>query len=96
MGLAVIRGTGKQNVGAIFTLTAYLLLGIPLAYFFGLHQDLGTRGIWIGPTAACAYLTIAYNILIVCMNWQKLFEEVRERRNNENAARERLLLENLK
>ena len=47
-------------------------------------------GLWIGPTAACAYLTIAYNILIICLDWPKLFKEIRDRRDAENATKERL------
>ena len=47
-------------------------------------------GLWIGPTAACAYLTIAYNILIICLDWPKLFKEVRDRRDVQNATKERL------
>ena len=88
MGLSVIRGSGKQASGAIFTLTGYWLLGIPLAYFFALHRDMGIRGLWIGPTAACAYLTLMYTILIMCINWPALFTEIKERRDAENALRD--------
>lgn len=95
MGLAVIRGTGRQGQGAILTVTAYLGLGIPLAYTFGISKDLGTMGLWVGPTAACAYLTMMYNILIACMDWPSLLLEIKERRDHENAERNRILQEQL-
>ena len=91
MGLGFVRGSGKQMSAAILTVTAYVILGVPLAYYCGIYKEYGTLGLWIGPTAACAYLTIMYNILVMCLNWPKLFEEVRERRNNENAQRQKLL-----
>ena len=70
----------------MLTSSAYWAFGIPLAWFFGMHQDLGVRGLWVGPVVACAYLTIMYNILIFCINWPSLYEEIRERRRVENAV----------
>ena len=54
---------------------------------------MGTRGLWIGPTAACALLTITYNILIACINWPELIMEIRERRDNEKEEQNRILQE---
>ena len=69
------------------TITAYWILGIPLAWLFGLHKGMGVKGLWIGPTAACAYLSLMYNVLIMCINWPSLFAELKERRETENALR---------
>lgn len=91
VGSALIRATGKQGQGALLTVTAYLGLGIPLAYTFGISKDMGTMGLWIGPTAACAYLTLMYNILIACIDWPSLLLEIKERRDTENAERNRIL-----
>lgn len=79
MGLSVIRGTGKQSLGAIFTITAFVLLGVPLAFFCGIVKEMGVFGLWIGPTVACAYLTVMYNVLIACIDWNKVFAEIREK-----------------
>ena len=54
---------------------------------------MGSRGLWIGPTTACAYLTLMYNLLICCIKWPELFEELRERRDKEKAEKARLLAE---
>ncbi len=54
---------------------------------------MGTRGLWIGPTAACAFLTITYNILIACIDWPDLIKEIRERRDKEKEEQNRILQE---
>ena len=82
MGLSVIGGTGRQAHGAICTIIAYWMFAIPLAWYFGLYKEMGTKGLWIGPTAACVFLTITNNILIACINWPEIIKEVRERREN--------------
>ena len=73
----MIRGTGKQCQAAVLSITAYWVIGIPLAYLLAFVVDLELSGLWIGFAAASAYLTITYNILIVCINWPKVYEEVR-------------------
>mmetsp|Transcript_7652 Transcript_7652/g.9210 ORF Transcript_7652/g.9210 Transcript_7652/m.9210 type:complete len:169 (-) Transcript_7652:100-606(-) len=92
---AFIKATGKQCNGAIFTSSGYWLFGIPIAYYFGLHLQLGVLGLWIGPVVACAYLTLMYNVLISCFRWDKLYDEIEERRRTENEERSRLLQETL-
>ena len=87
MGISVLRGSGKQAKGAIFTFTAYWFFGIPLAYLCGIHLQWENMGLWIGPTVACAYLTICYSLLIACLDWEALFEEIRERKSRENEVR---------
>ena len=54
---------------------------------------MGTRGLWIGPTAACAFLTITYNILIACIDWPDLIKEIRERRDKDKEDQNRILQE---
>ena len=71
-----IKASGRQCNGAILTSTAYWAFGIPLAWFFGLHQQMGVPGLWIGPLVACAYLTLMYNFLIACINWKTLYAEI--------------------
>ena len=44
----VLRGSGRQYIGAIVNFIAYYIIGIPLAVVFGFKTDLGVFGIWIG------------------------------------------------
>lgn len=95
MSASFIKASGKQCNGALFTSTGYCMIGIPLAWYFGMHQGLGVMGLWIGPVVACAYLTLMYNILICCINWPNLYCEIEERRRVENEERSRYLRESL-
>ena len=86
-----IRGTGKQCDGAFLTISAYLVLGIPSAWYMTFHRDMGIVGLWYGPMLSCIFLCIAYNIFIVRIDWEKLFVEIEERRIVENMERDRIL-----
>ena len=79
----------------MFTFSGYVTMGIPLAWYLGLHENLGVKGLWWGPVVACAYLTLMYNILLVCVNWDSLYDEIEQRKNKENAVRAKLLQESL-
>eukprot|EP01135_Chromosphaera_perkinsii_P006832 Nk52_evm5s612 gene=Nk52_evmTU5s612 len=44
----VLRGCGRQNLGALFNFIGYYVLGMPVAAFLSLKTDLGIFGLWIG------------------------------------------------
>ena len=44
----VLRGSGRQYIGAIVNFIAYYIIGIPLAVVLGFKTTLGIIGIWIG------------------------------------------------
>ena len=77
MGIGIIRASGKQYIGAILTGVAYMLIGIPISYVCGFIYDLDNTGLWVGPTVAVAFNTICYNIIIVCMDWEKLIKSIK-------------------
>ena len=66
-------------MGAFITGTAYFALGIPISYLCAFKREQGIRGLWWGPTVAVAYNTLCYNIIIYCINWQKLIQGVYDR-----------------
>ena len=69
VGSSAIRASGKQNMGALSTGLAYWALGIPLTCLLVFWQTWGIQGIWIGPTAAVAFNTISYQIIVKRTNW---------------------------
>ena len=79
LGANVLKGTGQQGKGAIFTSVAYLLVGVPMAYFFTFHAGMGLSGIWLGPTHANVFLAICYNVFISNIDWKALILEAKER-----------------
>jgi MATE family multidrug resistance protein len=67
VGLAVVRGIGRQNVGFWLNLVAYYVVGLPLgsALMFGAHM--GVFGVWTGYAIALAVLAcmvVVYNFTI--------------------------------
>lgn len=52
----ILRGMGKPRITAMFNLVGYFAIGIPLAFYLGLHTALGLRGIWLGYAAGLAFV----------------------------------------
>ncbi len=69
VGGSAIRASGKQKAGAIITGLAYFALGIPLTCLLVFWKTLGISGIWVGPTAAVAFITAAYQSIVTGTDW---------------------------
>ena len=87
LGMSVIKATGKQALGAIFTALSYFLLGIPTSWYLAFREDMDNRGLWWGPAIACASNTILYNIIVFRINWKELISEVKQREEKEAIMR---------
>jgi Na+-driven multidrug efflux pump len=59
IGQSIFKASGQQGKGAIMTGFGYFGLGIPVTLLLVKHSDLGIVAIWLGPTLATAFLTIA-------------------------------------
>lgn len=44
----LLRGAGRQSLGAVTNLCSYWLLGIPMAYYFAFYRGFGLAGLWGG------------------------------------------------
>lgn len=58
-GSGILRGMGKAQLTAVYNLVGYFAIGIPLAFYLGLHTTLGLQGIWIGYAAGLGFVAIA-------------------------------------
>ena len=58
-GTGVLRGMGKPKVTAAYNAVGYFAIGIPLAWYLGLHTSLGLRGIWLGYAAGLLFVAAA-------------------------------------
>lgn len=44
----ILRGCGRQNLGAAMNLTAYYIIGLPLSLLLTFYFHLGIMGLWLG------------------------------------------------
>ena len=49
----VLRGQGRQHLGAFFNMLAYYVLALPLGITLAFRADYGLQGLWIGACAIC-------------------------------------------
>lgn len=65
IALGALRGMSDVKVPTLITLVAYWVIGLPLAYAFGIKLNLGALGVWYGLLAG---LTIAAVLLFIRFN----------------------------
>ena len=44
----VLRGLGRQHLGAAFNIVAYYVLALPLGITLAFRAEYGLQGLWIG------------------------------------------------
>jgi multidrug resistance protein, MATE family len=49
----VVRGAGRQTIGAITNFISYWMLGLPLAALLAFRFHLGIHGLWGGLLVGC-------------------------------------------
>uniref|UniRef100_H3DFL1 Solute carrier family 47 member 3 n=1 Tax=Tetraodon nigroviridis TaxID=99883 RepID=H3DFL1_TETNG len=71
----IIRGTGKQKVGAICNILGFYGVGIPMGASLMFAAKLGITGLWIG-LLTCKFLQTSFLIFYLSwLNWKKVTEE---------------------
>lgn len=83
----VLRGQGRQHLGAVFNLVAYYVLALPMGVSLAFKTSLGLQGLWIGQVVALFIVGIGeYLTVWLGTDWDK---EVRKgiERNEAEAKR---------
>ncbi|KAI0632529.1 MATE efflux family protein [Trametes polyzona] len=83
----VLRGQGRQHLGAFFNLIAYYVLALPLGISLAFKTPLGLQGLWIGQVIALFIVGLSeYAVVWLATDWEK---EVRRgiERNEAEAKR---------
>ncbi|KAE8624966.1 hypothetical protein XENTR_v10006109 [Xenopus tropicalis] len=72
----VLRGTGKQKIGAILNAIGYYLFGFPIGISLMFAAKLGVMGLWSG-MLICVFLQASFFLTFnLRLNWSKVCEEV--------------------
>ncbi|XP_067864546.1 multidrug and toxin extrusion protein 1-like isoform X2 [Heptranchias perlo] len=71
----VLRGAGKQKLGAIGNLVGFYSIGFPLGVSLMFAAHLGVIGLWSGLFVCVIVQTIFFVIVISKMNWKKASDQ---------------------
>lgn len=83
----IIRGLGLQGYGSLYTLISYYGIGMPLALYLAFSKNMELQGLWLGFAIACVALDTGFTFIIMCPNWTKIAEKMRENLDNGKAVR---------
>ncbi|KAL8281045.1 hypothetical protein RQP46_006403 [Phenoliferia psychrophenolica] len=82
----VLRGMGKQHVGAGVNLIAYYVLALPMGIALAFHTNLGLAGLWIGQCTALFLVGIGEYILVLLTRWDVEVEKSLDRLDHEDTS----------
>ncbi|KAM4795903.1 multidrug and toxin extrusion protein 2-like [Rhinophrynus dorsalis] len=75
----VLRGTGRQKIGAVMNAVGYYLIGFPIGISLMFAAKYGVVGLWSG-LLICVFLQASFFLtIIVRLNWKKACEEAQVR-----------------
>ncbi|ORY78118.1 mate-domain-containing protein [Protomyces lactucae-debilis] len=74
----VLRGMGKQRIGAIVNIPSYYLVGLPIGLALAFKTSLGLTGIWIGLSVALFLVSAVEMYVILRCDWETLVEEAQD------------------
>ncbi|XP_031477788.1 protein DETOXIFICATION 12-like [Nymphaea colorata] len=75
----VVRGCGRQDLGAYVNLGAFYLLGVPVACVLGFYFHFGAIGLWIGILSGSTAQAILLSLITGFANWERQAENARDR-----------------
>ncbi|XP_073471240.1 multidrug and toxin extrusion protein 2-like [Aquarana catesbeiana] len=75
----VLKGTGRQKIGAVAAFFSYYLIGLPVGLSLMFPAKLGVFGLWSGFIFPMLLQNFIYIPYIFRMNWHKVCEEARTR-----------------
>ncbi|RPD77371.1 MOP flippase [Lentinus tigrinus ALCF2SS1-7] len=87
----VLRGQGRQHLGAFFNLIAYYVLALPLGITLAFHPKthMGLQGLWIGQVVALFIVGLSeYGVVWLGTDWNKEVQRGIERNQAEAKRRQ--------
>ncbi|KAK9764388.1 ethionine resistance protein [Basidiobolus ranarum] len=80
----VLRGQGKQEVGAYVNIAAYYLIAFPIGYYLAFVREIGLAGIWWGLLVALVVVSIGQGASILLTDWTDEIRKCKERVNSDD------------
>lgn len=75
----VLRGAGRQGIGAATSWCSYWLIGLPLAWLLAFKAGLGVLGLRLSLAAAVAVQALVLHVFTACrVDWREEVERARE------------------
>ncbi|KAJ7997541.1 hypothetical protein DPEC_G00230080, partial [Dallia pectoralis] len=71
----IIRGAGKQKIGALLNLLGYYGIGLPIGISLMFATKMGIFGLWIGLFVCVAVQTLLFIVMLCKMDWMKATQE---------------------
>ncbi|KAM9320071.1 multidrug and toxin extrusion protein 2-like [Gastrophryne carolinensis] len=75
----VLRGIGRQKIGAVIFAIGYYVLGLPVAALLMFVANMGIKGLWIGMIACGVFLSSFFAVYLLKVNWKEIVVEAQER-----------------
>ncbi|XP_042341679.1 multidrug and toxin extrusion protein 1-like [Plectropomus leopardus] len=71
----VLRGVGKQMIGALCNLVGYYFIGFPIGVSLMFAANMGIVGLWTGLTICVVMQSVFFITFLSKLNWKKAAEE---------------------
>ncbi|XP_029913042.1 multidrug and toxin extrusion protein 1-like isoform X2 [Myripristis murdjan] len=75
----VIRGAGKQMMGALGNMVGYYFIGFPIGVSLMFAANMGILGLWSGFIICVSLQSIFFLVFLCKLNWKKATEEALQR-----------------
>ncbi|KAJ8386237.1 hypothetical protein AAFF_G00175570 [Aldrovandia affinis] len=71
----IVRGAGKQKIGALCFLVGYYFIGLPIGVSLMFAAKMGIMGLWTGLIICAVSQSVFFIIFLVKLNWKKATHE---------------------
>ncbi|OQR97782.1 Multidrug/Oligosaccharidyl-lipid/Polysaccharide (MOP) Flippase Superfamily [Achlya hypogyna] len=75
----LLRGMGRQAIGANVNAVAYCVVGLPMAALVGLHCGFDVPGLWTGMTVGVAMAFVIFTGLLLRTDWRAMADAAADR-----------------
>lgn len=75
----ILRGSGRQSLGASMCFVAYFIIGIPFGTFLAFQYELSVFGLWSGMTVGIFLFSSFGSFFILKTDWVRMVKEAKDR-----------------